>query len=153
MHPEQQQTGQRRGKLRSKREHSSLPMASIAPALYLELRQHIDCHTCRAKDLQEQRKAEAYVRRMAALGVPVPVPDRLISQQQQAPAQWQQAPASYGEVHVGSDAYQWQHMQEPPSTSARPTHRAPNGVLHWELPQVRCPGLSVWCLEATKCSL
>lgn len=132
---------------------STLPMASIAPALHLELHQHIDCHTCRAKDLQEQRKAEAYVRRMAALGGPVPVPDRLRSQQQQAPAQWQQAPASYGEVDVGSDAYQRQHMQGTPSTSARPTYGAPNGALHWELPQVRCPGLSVWCLEATKCSL
>eukprot|EP00891_Asterochloris_glomerata_P001251 jgi/Astpho2/1251/Aster-x0992 len=89
-----------------------------------------------AKDLQEQRKAEAYVRRMAALGGPVPVPDRLRSQQQQAPAQWQQAPASYGEVDVGSDAYQRQHMQGTPSTSARPTYGAPNGALHWELPQV-----------------
>ena len=97
----------------------------------------IDCHTCRAKDLQEQRKAEAYVRRMAALGVPIPVPDRLTHLQQQAPAQGQQAPAMYGGVDVGSDAYQQHHMQGPPSTSGRPTYGAPNGSLHWELPQVR----------------
>ena len=105
----------------------------------------IECYTCRAKDLQEQRKAESYVRRMAALGVPLPVPDRLANQQQQAPCQWQQAPASYVGVDVSSDAYTRQHMQGPPSTSGRPTYGAPNEALHWELPQVRRSGVSVWC--------
>ena len=137
MHSEQHQSGQRRGKPRLKRERIALPNR---PTLHLHSigneRKHIDCHTCSAKDLQEQRKAEAYVRRMAALGVPVPVPGRLADQQQQAPAQWQQAPASYGGVDVGSDAYQRQHMQGPPSTSGRPTYGAPNGALHWELLQV-----------------
>ena len=118
--------------------------------LFSNERKHI---ACRAKDLQEQRKAEAYVRRMAALGVPVPVPDRLAIQQQQAPARWQQAPASYEGVDVGSDAYQRQHMQGPPSTSGRPTYRASNEALHWELPQVQGPGLSFWCLQATTCGL
>ena len=113
----------------------------------------IECYTCRAKDLQEQRQAEAYVRRMAALGVPVPVPDRLANQQQQAPCQWQQAPASYGGVDVSSDAYTRQHMQGPPNTSGRPTYGAPNEALHWELPQVRRSGVSLWCLQATSCSL